>query len=376
MSNRKSIELYEKAKKFAIEEIQPNLDRYEENPSQREWFTKLVETGYCGLNSTSVVGGKNLSYFDIAGIYEGLAHGSPEASFGLQLQNNIALLIERLSDDEEIIEIVKELVEGKKIVGYAFSESTCGSDPMSTTSLITEEEDCYCVNGTKDWIANAVFSDYFILIAKDGQPKSMKMLLVDRNSAGITIDDEKSISCSKLLGTARIRFDQVKVPKNRLLSLRGFQEALASIDVARVYVPAICVGLAQRSLDLTAEFLAGRISMGKPILHSEGIQWKLAELTAKVSAARQLVYHTAELMDQKDPELSYIAAQSKLFAPKVAVEVTTECVQYFGALGLLDSNMVNRCYKIAKMFDIVDGSGEIQKIIIGRKIVKNNSMRE
>lgn len=362
--------LYDCAREYAIANVEPVIAECDRNPEKiQELFDKTVKDGFCGIDLPKKVGGKGYSYLETAVVYEGLAHGSAEFAFLIQLQNNITLLIDRLSEDEHIKDIVKRMVKGELIAGYALTESSSGSDPASTTSYAELKEDGYHINGIKDWIANATNADYFTLMVKDGSPKGMYMLLVDKNLPGIKFDDCKEIMGGKLLGMGRIHFNDCIVPKNMLLTKRGYQEALASIDVARIFVPAICVGLSQRALDLTVDYLGNRDSMGKKIIMSEGVQWKLAELTAKVQAARQLVYHTAELMDSGEA-ISFIAAQNKLFAPQVAMEVTTQCLQYMGAKGCLEDNPINRYFKMAKVFNIVDGSGEIQRLIIGRTLSK------
>ena len=155
-----------------------------------------------------------------------------------------------------------------------------------------------------------------------------------------------------------------------LLSENGFKESLIAIDVARVFVPAMCVGLAQKSIELTAKYLANRESMGKPILMSQGIQWELAEMLTKVEAARQLVYHTAETKDMGG-KLNILGAKNKLFATDIAMEVTTKCMQFMGANGLYEDSQIARNWKMAKLFNITDGTGEIQKIIIGRSIYRD-----
>lgn len=360
------------AKEYALREIAPLIDQYEHNPEQtRTLFDKAVQDGYSGIDLSPTVGGKGLNYLQTALIYEGLAHGGGEFAFFMQLHNNITLLIERLSQAPHIQDIVKRMVAGELLCGYAFTEQNAGSDPSANQGIAVLKEDGYHVTATKDWIANAGEADYFILIVKDESPKGMVMFLVDKNTAGITVDDKKQVMAGKLLQTARIHFEDVIIPENMVLSQRGFQEALASIDVARIFVPAICVGVAQRCLDVACEYLAGRVSMGQPVLKSQGIQWRLAELTAKVSAARQLVYHAAELMDSGDSQMPYLAAQAKLLVPSVAMEVSTQCLQYMGAIGCDESHEMSRHFRMLKIFNMVDGSEEIQKFIVGRALAKD-----
>ena len=159
------------------------------------------------------------------------------------------------------------------------------------------------------------------------------------------------------------------VPKNRLLSSEGFKEALKAIDVARIFTPAIAVGVAQRAVDLTAEYLGTRESFGTPILKNQGIQWDLAELSAKIEAARWLVYRTASVMDSGAPVAS-MAAKNKYFGTEIAMETTVKCAQLFGAAGFMKDSKISQLMFVAKMLQIVDGTTEIQKIVLGREIAR------
>ena len=157
--------------------------------------------------------------------------------------------------------------------------------------------------------------------------------------------------------------------KKRLLSNNGLKEALRAIDIARVFVPAIAIGIAQRVIDLTINYLGQRISFEKPIISRQGVQWTLADLSTKVEAGRWLVYKTASLMDSKR-KISIQASMNKLYATDVAMETTTKCLQFFGAQGFTENSVLSKNWALAKLLQIVDGTSEIQKIVIGRDIVK------
>lgn len=368
-------EIFNNAKEYALKEIEPNSFYYETHPEEaRILLKKLQKEGYSGIDLPPELGGKDYTYKQTALVYEALSHGSPLIAFYLQLHNNITLMIDRLSQAENIKEIVKKMIIAECTNNFCLTEETPGSDPASTKTYCVEKEDGYHIYGQKNWIANAVDADYYVLMLKNGTPKGMNILLVYSKLPCITVEKMNKSIVGEILGTGKIYFDDVVIPKNMVLSTDGFRESLVAIDVARVFVPAMCVGLAQRSIDIVVDYLSDRESMGKPILESEGIQWELAEMSTKVQAARQLVYHTAEVKDNGE-KINILGAENKLFATDVAMEVTTNCMQLMGANGLYEESPISRNFRIAKMFNITDGTGEILKYIIGRSIYRNNTKK-
>lgn len=364
--------IYEDTYEFAINKLEPNSYMYETtSPKESGLLQMLEKEGYCGIDLPSAVGGKDYNYLQTALVYEAMSHGSATIAFFLQLHNNITLMIERLSEEEHIKDIARTMVAGKATNCFALTEDVPGSDPASTVAYCVEEEDGYHIHGVKNWIANAVDVDYYVLMVKNGQPKGMNIFLVDRNLKGISVERKRDIIAGNMLATGRVTFDDVVVPQNMILSTDGFRESLIAIDVARVFVPAMCVGLAQRSIDYVAEYLSTRNSMGKAILASEGIQWELAKLQTKVEVARQMVYHTARVKDAGE-SISMLGAENKMFATETAMEVTTACLQFMGAEGLYEDSPISRNWRMAKIFNITDGTGEIMKYIVGRNIYRKH----
>lgn len=166
-----------------------------------------------------------------------------------------------------------------------------------------------------------------------------------------------------------IRFNDVVVPVSRCMSKNGLRQALADINVARIFVPAIGVGMAQHALDITMKRLAERQTFGQPVIKNQAIQFKLADLTAKLEAARWLVYHAASQMDAGE-NIQMPAAMAKLFGPNTVWEITTECAQLFGAAGFAYNSEISRCVNMARTMKIMDGSTEVQQIVIGRALAK------
>ena len=370
MLNSKQKEIFNRAKEFGITKVFPLMRELPDTAeATKEMYKLAIDNGFCGLNVPKELGGKGYTYLETALTYEGLAYGDGLFSFEVQLHNNITLLINRLTEDQHFKDLVTQMARGEKITAFALTEESAGSDPGSNKGYALRREDGYHIFANKRWIGNAHIADYIVLFAKKETEKGMYMLLVDRNLPGIEVNKMPDLLAGNASSFAAIDFNDCVVPSNMLITERGYQEALASIDVARTYVPAICVGMAQRAVDLSIEYLKNRISMKQPVINSQAIQWQLAELDAKIEAARQLVYRTAEGMDANEP-IAIMAAKNKLFAPAVAMEALTMCVQLHGAKGLQRNEYPARNLVTAKLCSIMDGSSEIQKFIIGRDLVK------
>lgn len=362
--------LFEQAKHFAIEQVESLMECLsDEAKSARLVYNLGIKSGYCGLNVSKDLGGKDYNYLETALVYEGLAHGDGMFSFMMQLHNNVTLLIDRLTTEKHWKEMVHKMAKGELIVAFALTEESAGSDPGANTGYAKKMEDGYHIFAQKKWIANGEIADYILTFAKKEEEKGMYMLVAKSSSPGICIQPMDLMLGANVTGPSKIEFQDCVIPKNMLITERGYQEALASIDVARTFVPAIAVGMAQRALDTSVAYLRQRNSMGNPVIHSQAIQWQLAELDAKIEAARQLVYRTAAGMDAGE-KIALLAAKNKLFAPAVAMEAATLCVQLHGANGMLKSGFPARCLVAAKLLSIFDGSSEIQKFIIGRQYAK------
>lgn len=367
-------ELFQKAKKYSLEHLAPVAVQLESDKELlKAKMKEMAKFGFYGLGIPKEMGGHGYGYLQTALVYEGIAHGSGVMAFLLQLQNNINMEIATFYKDidPELLKVVPDLACGNKTTAFALTESGSGCDPSATDAYAELKGDSYHIHGKKDWITNAEEADYFNVMVKDGKDsKNMIMIFVPRETKGLKYLDNHERLIGNGIVVGSLEFVDCIVPRKNLLSSDGFKEALKAIDVARVFTPAIAIGVAQQAIDSVCEYLGKRVSFGKPVLTNQGIQWKIAEMVTKVEAARCLLYKTASMMDAGEPVAS-IAAMNKLFATDVAMEVTVQCAQLFGAAGFIKNSPISQAMAVAKMLQIVDGTTEIQKIVIGRAITKN-----
>lgn len=364
------VELRTQAYEFAKENFEPFEQQWEtEGTFPYETFQKTARAGYIGLLSSKESGGQGYSFLESALIYESLARGSFAFTFAIGVHNVVGYGLSTANvSDEEIKAKCNEISSGKKLVAIALTEPGAGSDPSAMESTVTVTDDGYIINGTKNWITNGIVADYIVVVAKDEHnPKQSYMLLVDKNDAGIKIINNPRKMGANFVSTPEMKFTNCFIPKNRLISETGLRDALQIIDVARLCIASYAIGLTQQAIESALAYLGGRTQFGEPVINNQGIQWVLAELQTELEATRWLTYHTASLIDQG--ELSSMKlAMVKLKAADLSMRATVKCTQLFGANGLLESNPMERFIKYAKISQIVDGTSEIQKLIIGRKL--------
>ncbi|MGD8649890.1 MAG: acyl-CoA dehydrogenase family protein, partial [Desulfobacterales bacterium] len=260
--------LFKKAKDFSISNFTSEKEKWQDSEKSFKDAIKIFSgNGYCGLGLPLELGGQGYNYLEQALIYEGLSYGCGVLTFLIQIHNNVTMEIGTFYDtSDEIKELVPDMATGKKINAFALTEESSGSDPSSITSYAELKADGYHIHGSKMWIANASEASHFNIMVKEGSPKSKNilMILLDRNTPGLTIGKNKPIMGLNAMSCCDLEFDNCIVSKNRLLSDKGSKEALKAIDVARIFVPSIAIGIARRVIDLAVDYLGQRISFDKP----------------------------------------------------------------------------------------------------------------
>lgn len=367
----KEKKIFEEAKAFGLEHIAPYAAQWElDGVLPKTAVEDVAAHGFFGAGCPKALGGRGYNYLETALTYEGLAHGDGGFAFFVQLHNNITWdMVEFYDTSEEVRALLPEMVAGRKLTAYALTEEKAGSDPGMSTSYAKLMDDGYHIFGEKTWISNCMDADYFTVIVNNATEGGMVILLVEKGARGFEVVENRRRLGGNAMSCGTIRFDDAVVPVSRCMSKNGLRQALKDINVARIFVPAIGVGMAQHALDITMERLARRETFGQPVIKNQAIQFKLAELSTKLEAARWLVYHAASLMDSGE-NIQIPAAMAKLLGPNTVWEVTTECAQLFGAAGFAYNSEISRCVNMARTMKIMDGSTEVQQIVIGRALAK------
>jgi acyl-CoA dehydrogenase len=258
------------------------------------------------------------------------------------------------------------------IASYCLSEMTVGSDPASMKTTVVLDGDHYLLNGTKMWITNGGYADFYLVFATTDPQKRHKgiiSLIVPSSLEGVSHGEPIDKMGQRASNTTAVTFKNVKVPKGNLLGGEGegFKKAMAALDITRPMIAIGAVGIARTAMELATQYAKKRIQFGVPIAQHQAVQFMLADMAKDIEAARLLVYKAAWLADQ-GVRNSKEAAMAKAFAADVAMQVTTNAVQIYGGMGYTKWHPVEKLMRDAKVIQIYEGSAQIMRMIIARQM--------
>lgn len=293
----------------------------------------------------------------------------------MSVQNSLIVSgIERAGTEAQKDKYLPSLVSGEMIGGFCLSEPEAGSDATSQRTIAENKGDHYLLNGTKNWITSGKYAGVFIVMAQTDVEKGhrgINAFIVDADTPGITTGEKEDKMGIRSSDTCSVMFQDVKVPAENRLGEEGygFKFAMSGLAGGRIGIAAQALGMATGAYELALAYSHERKAFGKPINNHQAIAFKLADMAMKIEAARMLVYRAAWLKDNgKDYDLA--ASMAKLYASEVAMEVTTEAVQIHGGYGYVKEYHVERLMRDAKITSIYEGTSEIQRMVISRKIIK------
>ncbi|MEH1015671.1 acyl-CoA dehydrogenase family protein [Micromonospora sp. CPCC 206060] len=273
----------------------------------------------------------------------------------------------------ELRKLLPDMLGGELLGAYCLSEPQGGSDAAGLTTRAVRDGDDYVVAGTKAWITHAHSADFYNIFCRTGGPgaRGISCLLADRGTAGITPQAAEKTMGLRSSPVAQIAFDDARVPVDRLVGEEGsgFSIAMSALDSGRLGIAACAVGLAQGALDYAVGYARERQQFGRAIIDFQGLGFLLADLATQISAARALTLAAARLRDAGRP-YSIEAAKAKLFAADVAMRVTIDAVQVLGGAGYVADHPLERYLREAKVLQIVEGTNQIQRLVISRDLAK------
>jgi len=363
--------LQKAAKDFASKLIKPQaaeIDASGQFPF--ELAKEIGKRGYQGLHYTTEYGGGGAGYFSYALALEQLCQASMTVGAIMAINTVPQEAIIRFGSEEQKKRLLAPLARGEKLGGIAFTEAETGSDPQAITTTSKKSGDGYIINGQKQFVALAPAANLTLVFAK-GKGKGLNALVIDTASEGYNVREPCQTMGLKGLGTSVVYLDDVRVPGENLLGEegQGFDILREAISLGRLGAAVEGVAVAQAALDIAIDYAKQRKAMGKPIAKLPTIQWHLAEMASRIEAARLLVYRAAFARDQ-GPDIKYESSLAKLFASRIAVEVTDMAMQVGGSYGTMTTMPLERLYRDAKMTEIYVGISEIQRNIIAERLIE------
>jgi alkylation response protein AidB-like acyl-CoA dehydrogenase len=360
---------------FTADRIAPDAAGFEERRQfPRDLFRGLCDLGLGGIPYDERYGGggqPSLTYF---AVLEEVAAGSLSLAVGLSVHHLSAFGIHEFGSEPLKEKYLPKLFSGEWLGAYALSEAASGSDAAALRTRAERRGDRWLLSGTKRFISHAGEAEHYLVIARSGDdsPRGISAFAVEKGWPGFgfgMIEHKMGWSASPM---RELVFDGCEVPGENLVGEEGggFTVALAALDSGRLGIAACSVGLAQAAVDAAVAFTREREQFGRPVIEFQGLQFLLADAATHVEAARRLYREAARARDEGG-ESTVSCSMAKLFASDVAMRVTTDAVQAHGGYGYMREYPVERYMREAKALQIVEGTNQIQRMIIGRHLAGN-----
>jgi glutaryl-CoA dehydrogenase (non-decarboxylating) len=360
------------AKNFAEKKIAPTMEEDEkEHRFRRELVKEMGRLGFFGCLAPEKYGGTESGYLAASVMTEEIARISPSWGLPFNLQmNSIQSVLLAFGTEEQREKWIPKLINADLLGCFAITEANTGSDVASMKSFAQEVEDGFVLNGTKMWISGVPVADAGIVYAytdRAAKHKGISAFMVDMHAKGVTqkgIDTKLGLYCAP---TGEIVFEDVKLPKESLVGKKGdgFKICMAMLDNTRLSSASRAVGVARACLEHSVRYANEREQFGQPIANQQMIQEQIAEMYVEEEAARLLVYRAAANRDQGIRSTVEVSC-AKYYAAEVAVRAANEAVKIFGSYGFSTEYPVERFYRDSKSYQIVEGTSNIQKVIISR----------
>ncbi|HRJ40985.1 MAG: acyl-CoA dehydrogenase family protein [Caldilineaceae bacterium] len=367
--------LRELARDFTAQEITPKSEHYD---TSGEWpwaiFHKAREVGLVNLNIPEEYGGLGASVFEECLIGEEMAYGCSGIQTALMLNQLAMLPILIAGNDQQKKKYFSWLTEEGKVAAYCMTEPDAGSDVAGIKTTAIRQGDTYLLNGSKTWITDGPVASFFTVFAKtdpDAGHNGMSCFIVQRDWPGVSTSKPLEKMGQHAAQACQVFFENVEVPVANLLGVenRGFMIGMAVFDKSRPPVAAAALGVARRALDEAVRYAGERTAFGQPISRFQGVGFMLSDMAIRVEAGRHLAYKSAWEVDNGQRN-TMSAAMAKAFCADAAMQNATDAVQVFGGNGYSREYPVEKLMRDAKIYQIYEGTTQIQKQIILRELYR------
>ncbi|MEC7914383.1 MAG: acyl-CoA dehydrogenase family protein [Chloroflexota bacterium] len=366
---------------FVKRDVEPIANAYDNGDIYpHELIPIMCELGLFGINIPTEYGGMGLDFTTFAMIFEELSKGWMSVSGIIGTHHILSYIISVYGTEEQKHRILPKMAKGEIRGGLALTESEAGSDAQNISTTAVKDGEEYVINGRKMFISNGDNGNAFALMAKtdpksDPRHRGISCFIFEKPTDGFKVGRQLDKLGYRGLDTCELIFDDCRVPSDNLIGGeegRGFGQVMNGLETGRINVAARAVGVAQAALEASVTYSKKRLAFGKPISEHQAIQLKLAEMAAKVHAARLMVYDAARKKDSGERN-DLEAAMAKLFASEVCGEVAMEAMRVHGGVGYTKDLPVERYYRDAPLMIIGEGTNEIMKLVIARRLLEKYS---
>ena len=365
---------YNVAKEFAIEKMEPNAEKWDEDKIfPIDTLKELASLGFAGIYVSPSLGGSGLTSLDSTLIFEALSHGCTSTAAFLSIHNMATWMIDSFGDEELKERFVPDLCSFNKISSYCLTEPGAGSDAASLRTKAVKDGKYYIVNGTKSFISGGGTSDIYVTMVKTDD-NSISTLVIEKYSKGLSYGEPEKKMGWNSQPTSQVFFEDCKVPVENLIGKEGdgFKFAMMGLDGGRLNIAACSLGTAQSAYERAVNYVNEREQFGKKIQEFQALQFKLADMATDLEASRLILRDAAQKVDENAPDKTKAAAMAKRFVTDACFNVVNEALQIHGGYGYLKDYPLERNLRDLRVHQILEGTNEIMRVIIAREILKGN----
>ena len=369
--------VYEAARDFATQFIKPNVMKWDEAqyfPS--EIFEKAGALGFMGMLIPESYGGSAMGYHEYVTLIETISIIDPSIGLSIAAHNSLCVNhIYLFGNEEQRLKWLPKLCQGSAIGAWGLTEHNTGSDAKDMSTTARKEGNKWILNGTKNFITHGISGDIAVIIARNGErgdSRSMTAFVVEKGTPGFYAGKKENKLGMRASETAEMIFEECAIPdENRLGPVGdGFIQSMKILDGGRISIAALSLGIAKGAYNASLSYSKERRQFGKPIASFQGISFKLADMVTEIEAASLLTQKASEMKNQ-NLNVTQAGAMAKLFASETCVKVANEAVQIHGGYGFTKDFPVEKFLRDSKLCTIGEGTSEIQKVVIARKILKD-----
>ena len=361
---------------FADDKMAPYANKWdEEKILPVDVLRQAAELGLAGIYIDENIGGTGLGRLDAALIFEELSTACPSTAAFLSIHNMASWMISKYGNSYHYENILKKLISMEYIASYCLTEPGSGSDAVSLSTIARKEGDYYIINGTKSFISGAGLSDIYLTMVRTGDtgPNGISCIIIEKGTEGLSFGKlEKKMGWNSQ-PTAQVIFENCKVPIKNLIGKEGdgFKIAMQGLDGGRINIAACSLGAAKICLEKSLSYVNERMQFGKKISDFQSTQFKLADMSTQLEAAKLMILKAAYELDEQGQDTTKVCAMAKRFATDVGFDICNHALQLHGGYGYLSEYEIERYVRDLRVHQILEGTNEIMRVIISRKLLEN-----
>ncbi|HCG8420403.1 TPA: acyl-CoA dehydrogenase family protein [Vibrio parahaemolyticus] len=366
------------AQQFSLERLAPMATEWDEKQIfPKDVLKEAGELGFLSLYTPEEHGGLGLSRLDASIVFEPLSMGCTSTTAFMTIHNMVSWMVASFATEDVRAKYCPKLVTGEWLGSYCLTEPNAGSDAASLTTIASKKGDTYVLNGGKAFISGAGETDVLVVMARTGEAgaKGVSAFVVPAQADGISYGRKEPKMGWNSQPTRAVTFENVVIPASHLLGEegQGFIFAMKGLDGGRINIATCSVGTAQQALNQATQYMQERKQFGKSLAQFQALQFKLADMATELVAARQLVRYAASKLDLGDSDATTYCAMAKRFATDVGFQICDQALQIYGGYGYIKEYPMERYFRDVRVHQILEGTNEIMRLIIARRLLSETS---